>query len=72
LEDFFIIEDKIEDLSKTEITNKFSENFFFAGHYGRDLCFFDLNNNLNFYSKEIKGVHRPFDVMMKNEESNLS
>jgi len=72
LEDFFIIEERTDDPNKTELSNKFSENVYFAGHHGRDLCFYDMKNNLNFYSKEIKGVHRPFDIIMKDEESKLN
>jgi len=67
LEDFYIIEKN--DCVKNLNTFNYSKNIFFAGHYGRDLSFYDLNNNLNFYSNEIKGVHRPFDIIMKQDES---
>lgn len=66
LEDFFIIEEtKLNQLAIP------SENIYFAGHYARDLCFYDLKNNLNFYTNEVKGVHRPFDIVMKAEEGIL-
>jgi len=69
IEDFFII--KNDNYKENEIEDKVIENIYFVGHYGRYLCLYDLNNNLNFYSNEIKGVHRPFDIIMKNEESKI-
>jgi hypothetical protein len=72
IEDFFIIEhDKYNNKNykknDDEIEN-LKDNIYFVGHYGRNICFYDSTNNLNFYSYETKGVHRPYDFIIKNDE----